>query len=407
MDVCSSDRAVYSAPISARSPRVLEVFQPPDGGVAEHVRLLAAGLQERDHPVAVAGPAGAAPREAIEALGVEYRPVELTGRVPDPLADWRAGRELRRLVADGRFDLVHAHGQKAGVLGRRAAARGGGLPALYTPHSFVYRTQAMRPRRSAKLRFELGRRLERRLARGTAFVVAVAEDERRTAIADGIAPAERIVVVYPGVAPPGPGTVPDPRLREFRGEGPLLGFVAGLRDQKGLPVLLDALEALAARGRSPRFAIVGNGPLWAEVAGRVARPALRDSTLLVPFESGAYAYLEALDGFVLPSLWEGLPMAVLEAMSAGLPVVASAVNGTPEAVEDGVTGYLVPPGDAEALADRLAALAADADARRRMGENARAVAAERFGADQMVERLIQLYRSAAGTPDPGRGDGNG
>jgi len=103
-------------------------------------------------------------------------------------------------------------------------------------------------------------------------------------------------------------------------------------------------------------------------------------------------------------------MAVLEAMTAGLPVVASAVNGTPEAVEQGVTGYLVPPGDSEALAERLAALAADPAARRRMGENARQVAAERFGADQMVERLTSCtarlpearHRGCAG-----RGDGNG
>ncbi len=410
MDVCSTAPGLYAAPISTPSPRVLEVFQPPDGGVAEHVRLLAEGLTERGHAVAVAGPATAGPRAAIEALGVEYAPLELTGRVPDPLADWRAGRQLRRLLAGGRFDLVHAHGQKAGALARRAAARAG-LPSIYTPHSFVYRTQAMRPRRSAKLRFELGRRLERRLARKTAFIVAVAEDERQTAIADGIAPAERIVVVYPGVAPAPAGTVPDPRLLEFRGAGPLLGFVAGLRDQKGLPVLLAALEELAERDQSPRFAIVGNGPLWDEVAGRVARPALRDSTLLLPFESGAYAYLEALDGFVLPSLWEGLPMAILEAMTAGLPVVASAVNGTPEAVAEGETGYLVPVGDSAALADRLAALAGDAEGRRRMGENARRVAAERFAADQMVERLIPLYGAAVGAPGAGpggsRGAGNG
>ncbi len=378
----------------------LEVFQPPDGGVAEHVRLLSTGLLERGQRVTVAGRPDASPREAIEALGIDYIPVSLSGRLPDPAADLSAGRELSRLIGSGRFDVVHAHGQKAGMLAR-LAARKHDVPSVYTPHSFVYRTQQQRPRRSGKLRFRIGLGLERFLARRTAFIVVVAEDERGVAVADGVAPADRFVVIYPGVAGPA-GQAPDPRLVDFREAGPLLGFVAGLRDQKGLPTLLEALEILSREGEPVRFAIVGNGPLRDEVAARVASPALAASTLLLGFEGSPYTYLEGLDVFVLPSLWEGLPMAVLEAMSAGLPVVASAVNGTPEAVEDGVTGFLVPPGDPEALAERLRTIAADAPLRATMGETARQVAESRFGADQMVERLIAVYRSATGRPpEPG------
>lgn len=375
---------------------VLEVFEPPDGGVAEHVRLLATGLVARGARVTVAGRPDAAPRAAIEQLGVDYIPVSLSGRLPDPISDLRAGRRLSRLIDSGRFDVVHAHGQKAGMLARLAARRHR-VPSIYTPHSFVYRTQQQRPRRSGRLRFKIGLELERLLARGTAFIVAVADDERAVAVADGVAPADRFVVIYPGVAGPS-GQAPDPGLAEFRGTGPLLGFVAGLRDQKGLPTLLDALEILAREGEPVRFAIVGNGPLHDLVAARVSSPPLAGSTLLAGFEGSPYSYLACLDAFVLPSLWEGLPMAVLEAMSAGVPVVASAVNGTPEAVEDGVTGYLVPPGDARALADRLRAIAADAPRRAELGEAARRVAESRFGADQMVERLISVYGTAAGRP---------
>jgi glycosyltransferase involved in cell wall biosynthesis len=373
------------------SLRVLEAFEPPDGGVPEHVKLLSAGLIGRGHAITVAGRADAAPRDALEQAGADYVPVEMTGRFPDPVADRRSLTRLERLVREGGFDLVHAHGQKAGLLARTAARRAG-VPSIYTPHSFVYRTQLARPRLSGRIRFAVGKALERRLARHTAFIVAVAEDERRTAIADHITPPEQIVVVHPGVRRPAERH-PDPRLVEFRGDGPLLGFVAGLRDQKGLPDLLEALTIVADEGKPLRFVIVGNGPLRDEIAARVGAPPLAGSTLLLSFEDSPYPYLDGLDAFVLPSLWEGLPMAVLEAMASGLPVVATAVNGTPEAVEDGVTGYLVPPGDPVALAARLRAVAGDAELRREMGEAARRAFAGRFDADRMVERLVSVYES--------------
>lgn len=376
--------------------RVLEVFEPRDGGVAEHVRLLAEGLKARGHDVTVAGRPDAMTRPALEGRGIPYVPLELTGGVPDPLPDLRCARSLSALMRSGSFDIVHAHGQKAGILARRGARRRR-IPSVYTPHSFVYRTQALRPRWSGRLRFRVGLLGERALARHTAAIVAVADDERNVALTDRIAPADRIVVIPPGVCIDRE-SAPNESLRSFRGEGPLLGFVAGLRDQKGLPTLLDALELLAEQGNSVRFAIVGNGPLWDEVEARVSAAPLAGNTLLLPFEEDAEAYLRCLDAFVLPSLWEGLPMAVLEAMAAGIPVVATAVNGTPEAVEDGVTGYLVPAGDAAALADRLLAIAGDEPARRAMGEAGRQLAASRFGVDRMVDELLSVYRSsAAGT----------
>jgi glycosyltransferase involved in cell wall biosynthesis len=278
-----------------------------------------------------------------------------------------------------------------------------GVPALYTPHSFVYRTQLLRPRRGASLRHRANLAVERALGRRTALVVACAEDERAAAIEDGVADPERVRVVNYGVAPD-ETAAPDPALASFRGEGPLFGIVAGLRDQKGLPTLLDALELLAAEGAAPRFTIVGNGPLRAEVERRVQGGPLAATTLVAGFDGPVEPYLRALDAFVMPSYWEGMPIGVLEAMAMGLPVVASAVNGTPEAVVDGETGHLVPARDPRALAERLSALARDPDARRRMGEAGRRVARERFTLERMVAELDALYlelldaRGTATTP---------
>lgn len=381
--------------------RVLEVFEPRDGGVAEHVRLLAHGLAARGAEVTVAGRPDARPRAWLEAQGVRYLPVGLTGRVPDPAADTRSLRALSLELRRGDYHVLHAHGQKAGIVGRLAAVRRR-TPSVYTPHAFVYRTQGLRPRLSGRLRFGVGLRVERALARWSSALITVAQSEKSVALEDRLAPAEKIVIVHPGVEVPGDGPLSE-RLHVFReeGDGALFGFVAGLREQKGLPVLLDALERLAARDTPLRFAIVGNGPLREEVARRVETAPLAGHTLLLPFEDDSYAYLRCLDVFVLPSLWEGLPIAVLEAMATGLPVVATAVNGTPEAVEDGVTGYLVPPSDAEALAYRLQTLAASPQRREEMGRAARESAQTLFGIERMVDEVVDVYRAARSGLPPG------
>jgi glycosyltransferase involved in cell wall biosynthesis len=378
--------------VSGAPIRILELFEPPDGGVAEHVRLLSEGLIERGHEVTVGGRPDAAPRAALETAGIRYAALPLAGPVPDR-SDLRALRSIGALLRGGAFEVVHAHGQKAGLLGR-VAARRHGIPAVYTPHAFVYRTQALRPRPSARLRYRVGLGLERALGPGTAAITAVAEEERAAALADRIAGPDRVLVVHPGVSVDST-LPPDPELESFRDATPLLGLVAGLREQKGISTLLDALERLARDGRALRFAIVGNGPLRDEVERRVRSGPLSGSTLVAPYRGRVEPYLRTLDVFVLPSLWEGLPMAVLEAMAMGLPVVASAVNGTPEAVEDGVTGYLVPPGDPVRLAERLEAIAADDAAREAMGRAAREVARSRFGVDRMVTELEAVYRAAA------------
>ena len=374
--------------------RILQLFQPPDGGVPEHVRQLTVGLLSRGHEVVVAGPPDAQIREAVGEAGARFVPVPLVGPVPAPLQDLAAWRGIRELVAEGRLDLVHAHGQKAGLLGRPAAARAGAR-ALYSPHSFVYLTQLRRPRPGARLRYRANLAVERALGRRTAALVACSQAERDAAVRDVLIPPERVQVVLYGVEPD-PSVPPHPRLAEFRGDGPLLGFVGTLRDQKGLPTLLDALDLLAERGQLPRFAIVGNGPLRDEVQRRVADGPLAGNTLLLPFEGRVEPYLQALDVFVLPSYWEGMPIAVLEAMALGLPTVATAVDGTPEAITEGVTGHLVPARDPGALADVLVGIAGDAEVRARMGDAAREAARRRFRIPRMVEEIESLYRSVGG-----------
>lgn len=368
---------------------VLQLFEPVDGGVPEHVRLLAEGLAARRVEVTVAGPAQARPRARLEASGIRYIPLEIVGDMVAPTIDARTLAAVARLLGRERFDLVHTHSQKAGLLGR-IAATATRTPTVYTPHSLIWRFVFVGERADARAIYRKGLWMERVLGRVTDAWIAVSDEEHDAAVALRLAPERRVHRIYNGVEID-EAAAPDDRLRHFRGDGPLLGFLAGLRLQKGLSILLDALERLAREGEAVRFAIVGNGPLDLEVRRRVASGSLAASTLVLPFDGRPEPYLRAFDGYVLPSLWEGLPLAALEAMAAGLPVIASDSGGTREAVADGETGVLFPVGDAPALAAALRRLAGDAALRARLGVAGRERWRERFMAQPMVAATAALY----------------
>lgn len=374
--------------------RVLHVQEPPDGGVAEHVRLLATGAARRGVRGDVAAPPSAVSVGRLRAAGVRVLP--LPDIVGDMLAGRRDARTLRRLarvMTEGGYDLVHAHGLKAGLLARVLAAAGR-IPVVYTPHGLIHRHQLMAAgHKNSQYHKTLW--MERVLGLGTAALIAVCEEERAAVVSDRLLPARRVAVVHNGVELD-PGAEPDRELLRFRGEGPLLGYVGGLRPEKGVDVLLDALELLAARGRAPRFAIVGNGAADAHVRARVAAGPLAATTVVAPFGGRVEPYLHALDAYVLASPWEGLPLGVLEAMLAGLPVISTAVGGVPEVVDDGRTGLLVSRNDPAALATAIDRLATDAGLRSRLAEAAAVEAARRFSADAMVDATLAVYERSRG-----------
>lgn len=374
--------------------RILQAFEPPEGGVRVHVEALVAGLLQRGHEVDVVvsrhSPSGGA---EFADLGARVHAADLVPELAAPRANARALRELTAILRRGRYDVAHFHDAKAGALGRPAAALAR-TPSFYSPHAFVYRSQHLRERRGTRARRVLTLNVERALGRlGT--VICVSRDERDTALADHVAGDARLRIAYYGIVAGG-GETPDPTLMAFRGEGPLMGFMARLQDQKGLPDLIGALTILRDRGTLPRFAIVGSGPLEDWVEQRLAEERLGRRVLLQPFEPPVWPRLAAFDAFVLPSLWEGLPIAVLEAMASGLPVVSTTVNGIPEAVESGESGLLVGPHDPPALADAIERMAEDAQMRARMGAEGRRRYEERFTLERMIDRFEELYSEAAG-----------
>lgn len=195
--------------------------------------------------------------------------------------------------------------------------------------------------------------------------------------------------------------------RETRGrlgldgyDGTVFGIVALLETRKGHAVLIDAVSRLVGQTAAPqvKLLIEGHGPLADEIAADIAARGLGHVVRLVGEEAHIFDFMAALDVLVLSSTRdEDFPNVVIEGMSLGLPVIASRLAGTPEQVEDGVTGLLVAPGDAEALSTAMLRLARDGEERERMGAAAKASFETKFASDVAVDRYLDLYGELAGT----------
>jgi glycosyltransferase involved in cell wall biosynthesis len=238
----------------------------------------------------------------------------------------------------------------------------------------------------------VGRRLlERVVNRLVTLVVANSQAVAQDTMEDEGLPARRIAVIRNGVA------IPDERLGQgvrppgLPAGGRIILCVANLRQGKGHPDLLAAAADVLPRFPDVALVLVGEGNLRPAIEEAVARYGLVGRILLLGQRDDVPALLDAADLFVLPSHEEGLPNALLEAMAHGMPVIATAVGGTPEAVEDGVSGLLVPPRDPGALAKAMTALLGDPPAARRFGQMGRARVAKFFTLDRMVAETESLY----------------
>lgn len=331
-----------------------------------------------------------------QAAGVVCHPMPIRNAL-----DLVAAAALRRVLRDRRYDVVHFHTSRAHAMAPWVRGLAGA--------AVVTRRMDYAPNRLFA-RWLYGRRAVDGVA---AISAAVADALARAAVA-----RERVTVIPSGVdcahfRPPSADERAQARAALGLGDADLaVGAVGALQARKGHRYLVEAMAVLGRGGgaaaASPRRRIVaiiaGSGSLRDPLAAEIRRLGLSDAgggaaraVRMVGRVEDARAILWALDIFAMPSLSEGLGVALLEAMACGLPAVASRVGGIVDAVDDGRTGILVAPGDAPALAGALAHLSAEAPARIAMGTAARALAVERFSMAAMARRTVELYRACLQT----------
>jgi glycosyltransferase involved in cell wall biosynthesis len=348
------------------------------GGAEEMVLNLVRHLPERFEPMVCCihalGPIG----EEIRASGT---PMTVLGLKPGLRRPWDALR-IQRFLRETRPQIVHTFLLTASLYGRLAAILAG-VPIVIGTEVNVY--QHKRRRHAVA---------ERLLMRGTDRVVASAEAVRQFYIGQVRADPSKVDVIYNAVDWAQLRT--NMRRDEMRvslgipRDRPVAGVIARLTEQKGHVHLFDAL-ARTAELANVHLIVVGDGELREDLSRRVHALGISSRVHFLGARRDLGDLLHVMDLFVLPSLWEGLPLSLVLAMGAGVPVVATTVAGVPEVVEDGRTGLLVPPGDAAALGRAMRRVVTDPALGRRLADAARAGVLPRFGVDGYVSAVVRLY----------------
>lgn len=380
---------------------VLHVVEATTAGVGRHVLDLCVHMRRAGLEVTVACPSRreGARRDVgfvdrVQATGAAVVVLPLRRSI-SPYADVRAFQELMWRIGRGDLEVVHTHSSKAGVLGRLAARRAGCPAVVYTPNAFAF----LGARRPWTRWFYEG--VERWLGRcATDALICVGRSELELAQAHSIGPSERLVLIENTVdaALAAPAIDPGTARRRLGLETgrPVVGFIGRLTRQKGPQTLVRAAGLVRQSGGGAQYLLVGEGELERALRLRAAEHGLADRIRFAGYQSDIGPALAAMDIFVLPSLYEGLPYSLMEAMAAGRAIVATRVGGNCDLIQEGQTGLLFPPGDAAALAKTLIRLLAEADERRRLGDMAAAAARARPTPKQMTEQVIAVYERLLG-----------
>ena len=357
--------------------KVLQVLGASAGGIARHVAQVTELLDGTEGlAIDIACPPGLPipmPKEFYEL------------RIPDGVrGHGRAIGALRSLVRAGAYDVVHAHGLRAGI--DAAIAARGGPPVIATVHNLV------RPEIAGAMRARFERRAEPLVVRMTNRTLAVSQEiaDRLKRAAPGA--ATKIEVMYLGIGDAPQVTRDRSEVRSDLGvaaDVPLVVTVARLAPQKALHVMLDAISRAET---SPTLVVLGQGPLESELKRRAAELSVGDRVRFLGFRDDVADVVAASDVFCLSSIWEGVPLAVQEAIMLGTPVVSTDVGGMGEIVVDRRSGRLVPPGDAPALAAALDEVCSSPEVAALYAHSARADLELRFSTEAMLERLTFLYR---------------
>jgi glycosyltransferase involved in cell wall biosynthesis len=383
--------------------RVLRVIARLNmGGPALHVAYLSAGLAERGYDTTLVAGSLALGEESMAGvaaeLGVPIVTVPELHREISPLRDLRAVYHLAQLIRELRPQILHTHTAKAGAIGRLAALLAGSARPpiiVHTFHGHVLRGYF------DPLRSSLFRLLERWLARRTTALVAVSPEVRDDLVALGIAPRERFTVVRLGIeldkrVGAVDGDTQGRETRRLLGITPdrfVVGWIGRMTGVKRTDDVLLAVRLLREHGVDAVLCMVGDGPDRDAVERRAHELGIVRDSLFLGYQDEVAPYYAAFDALILPSANEGTPVSAIEALAGGRPVVATRVGGVPDVVRDGVDGFLVEPGDVDAMADRLARLASDPKLRHRMGEAGRASVHERYSVERLLDDVDRLYRT--------------
>ncbi|MBT2639683.1 glycosyltransferase family 4 protein [Bacillus sp. ISL-39] len=360
--------------------KVVQIITRMDepGGAQIHVRDLCLNLNSRGHDISLISGSENQIFPEIEDNAIPYFQVKSMARNIKPIADIRALFEMKKIISRLKPDLLAIHSSKAGMIGR-AAGWMLGIPTVFTAHGWAFTEGVPRKRKNIYVQVE---RIAGRLSSG---IIAVSQYDYALALNNKIITEEKLEVIQNGVP-----DRPDIELAKTEVHPPRMVMVARFAEPKNHRVVINALNKL--RNYEWEISFVGDGPLKDEIERYVGELGLAGKIKFLGSSSNVSSILASAQLFILATNWEGLPLSILEAMRAGLPIVASDVGGVKEAVDHTQTGFLVKKGEVEELAGYIEKLIRSPELRFKMGTASRARYTEKFTFERMINETEQFYQ---------------
>ncbi len=371
------------------STKVLIITRAFEGGVKAYLLALIEKLGKEGYRVYVAGPRGSVVEDLKKTQIITF-PLEFDDRLA-LFEDWSVSRKLAKIVRDEEIRLVHAHGYKAGLIAGLAARRAKTRLTLVTLHDFILNEGEGRMKH---LYFDIA---ERYMPALVDKVIAVSKSLRKRILEKGKIEGSKVVVVPAGVRPLSSGANASRRilnvkdLLSLNAAAPLIVTVGHLTNQKGVKYLLTAATHILREFPNAQFMVIGDGPQKHELEIMAEKFGIHKKVIFTGWRDDARDIMAAADVIVLPSMVEGMPYSLLEAMSAGKPVVSTMTGGIPEALLDRETGFLVPPKKPLAISQAVVYLLQNKDVAVQMGVAGRRRSEEQFDLKKTVLTTLGVY----------------
>lgn len=352
-------------------------------GAQSHVLELSREMKKNGHEVlVVVGTVGALTDKLTED-GIAFQHVTSLVHPINLVQDCKAVFALYRIIQDFKPDLVATHSSKAGIIGRMAAALAK-VPRTFTAHGWSFADGIPLPQRKLALF------LERLVGRFSDRIIAVADREREFGLKHGVADPDHIVTIHYGTQDNSLYQLSDCPIKVTQTTPVSLTMVAGFRKQKDHPTLFKALAEL--KDLPWELSLLGDGELQTEMETMVQQLEIADRVTFYGLVDNVEDYLRRTDVMVLTTNWEGLPISIIEALSFGLPVIATAVAGTKEQVIDQYNGITVKRGDVEEVREALRLLITRPDLRAEYGISSRELFLDRFLLSTMYKKTLSVYQ---------------
>ena len=346
-------------------------------GVQNVMMLILKNLPKDEYDIYVASDGKGALVDEVKKCGFTYISLKYIHRSLTPL-DFPAFIELYLIMKKYNFDIVHTHTAKQGFLGRIAAKMAKVPKIIHTHHGLPFHDFMPKP----IFRFyEFTEILASRLAD---YVVFINNDQFRYCINKKLVPRNKARLIYNGY-----------KATEVKPQKPnknfTIGIIARFSKQKNPLKNIDIAIEVCKKKSKIKFIFVGDGAYFKECKKKVVMVGLHNRIKLVGWQTNSDYWYSQFDAFMLFTLWEGMPLAILEAMNHSLPIVASNINGNKEMVEDGKSGYLVDLDKIDYLIELLSSLPDKADELKKFGKRSREILKEKFGIDKFVKSYLELY----------------